>query len=166
MSLYESCTSIVVQFLQQQGLSAMAGWPKGERKRYTEPIVVVQVREMKADSAGFQDYLGEQYDEHTGLWREIYGKRLHITFGLDLYVTERGDSQSLREAAQKLSQAFVLGAPDGMWVEELSSEEIRWDESSRCLKLENSLQCGAWLQAVRGAESEFLDFELRGVCNT
>ena len=166
MELGESCTSIVVRYLKQQGLNAMAGWPKEERKRYTKPILVVQVREMQADSAGFQDYLGERYEESTGLWQEVYGKKLHITFGLDLYVTERGDSQSLREAAQQLSQAFVLGAPDGMWVEEIFGGEIRWDESSRCLKLENSLRCGAWLQAVRGVDSKFLDFELRGVCNT
>ena len=63
----------------------MTAWTGRERERLTRPTAVVSVRKCQVGPAGFQDYLGEQFDKDSGQWRELYGRKAELTLGLDLY---------------------------------------------------------------------------------
>ena len=128
----------------------------------TAPIVLVTVKEYNACSAGFEDYLGEQYNEENGTWEELYGRKAEVTLGLDLYAPERASEQSLQKLLERLISLLTLEAPDGLQVGNITCGQTKWDEGQRRLKREISARCTLWLRAVCSEGTEFLDFELRG----
>lgn len=81
----ENIREQMVDYLKERGVQAFAAWPAGERPVQEGALVVVSLRGCQAGPAGFQHYLGERYDERTGLWQELYGRKAALTFGLDLY---------------------------------------------------------------------------------
>lgn len=72
-------------FLREQGLQAMTDWPVEPRELLDGPVAVVSLRGCRAGPAGFQHYLGERYDREREQWVEVYGQKVQLTFGLDLY---------------------------------------------------------------------------------
>ena len=126
-------------------------------------MAVVSLRGCKASSSGFQNYLGERYEEETGRWEERYGHRAELTFGLDLYAPERGDGESLQKAFDALAGVLLLNGPEGMELKELSCGETARDGESRRLKRPVEAVFVLCLSAVVDAGGIFTDFELRGV---
>ena len=89
-------------FLREQGLQAMTDWPVEPRELLDGPVAVVSLQGCRAGPAGFQHYLGERYDREREQWVEVYGQKVQLTFGLDLYAPPQ-----LGEAAMQLSLIHI-----------------------------------------------------------
>lgn len=109
----ENIREQMVDYLKEQGVQAFAAWPAGERPVQEGALVVVSLRGCQAGPAGFQHYLGERYDERTGLWQELYGRKAALTFGLDLYAPRGQGDVGIQTAFDQVVQAFAQGAPPG-----------------------------------------------------
>ena len=75
----------MAEFLRGQDIDAVCAWPEEARVRRDHVAAAVSLRACQGGPGGFQDYLGERYNEAAGRWEELYGKRVKLTFGLDLY---------------------------------------------------------------------------------
>ena len=159
----EGIRQVMADWLNDRGVPAVTAWPVSPRQEREEPVVVVSLRGCKAGAAGFQDYLGERYNEAEDRWEERYGKRAELTFGLDIYAPEKGGGQMVQKAFDALAGALILGGPEGIVLGEFSCGETVRDSESRRLKRPVEAFCTVWLCAVCGAGGGFVDFELRGV---
>lgn len=159
----EAIRERMADYLNDQGAEAVTAWPGRDRLRRDRPVVVVPLRSCQAGSAGFQDYLGERYNEETGLWEELYGRKATLTFGLDLYAPAQGDGADLQAAFDVLAEALTRGGPPGLAVQEFSCGETEYDAAARLQKRSAQAVCQAYLCAAAQPGGEFLDFELRGV---
>ena len=152
----------MADYLNGQGVAAVVAWPAEERTE-AGPVVVVSLRGCEAGPAGFQNYLGERYDQESGQWEERYGRRARLTFGLDLYAREREGGQVVQEAFDALAGALIRGGPRDLPVEEFSCGETEYDRESRRLRRPVRAVCNVWLCATSRPGGQFVDFELRGV---
>lgn len=160
----ESVRRVMADWLNAQGVPAVTAWPVSPRQEREQPVVVVSLRGCKAGPAGFQDYLGERYDEREDRWEERYGKKAELTLGLDIYAPEKeGGGEAVQAAFDALAGVLILGGPEGIDLREFSCGETLRDSGSRRLKRPVEAVCTAWLCAVRDAGGAFVDFELRGV---
>ena len=155
-------SAAVCRWLTERGIPAREGWSGQVRSATGEAFVLVSVREYTACNAGFEHYLGERYNEETAAWEELYGRKVELTLGLDLYAREREREAALQELAQKVAGALTLETPEGLQIGRITCGETVWSEKQRCLTREMSAACTAWLRAVCSEGGEFLDFELRG----
>ncbi len=153
----------MVQYLRDRGVEAMAAWPEGRRPELAGPAVSVSLRGCQAGPAGFQNYLGERYNEESGQWEEIYGRSAKLTFGLDLYAPAETGRAALQSAFDALAGALAQGGPEGLAREEFSCGEMEYDKSGRLLKRPVQAVCRACLRVTEAAGGSFTDFELRGV---
>jgi len=152
----------MVRYLSGRGVEAAAAWPEGGRTKLTGPRTIVSLRGCQAGPAGFQNYLGERYNESTGLWEELYGRNATLTFGLDLYVPAEGGGAALQTAFDALLEALAQGGPEGMAVEQVSCGETEHDKSGRLLKRTAQAVCRTYLCTAEGDGGLFEEFELRG----
>lgn len=159
----ENIRQMMADYLNERGVPAVTAWPMSPRQEREEPMVVVSIRGCKAGPAGFQNYLGERYDEKTDRWEERYGKKAELTFGLDVYAPEKGDGEMVQRAFDALAGVLILGGPEGVDLREFSCGQTVRDSESRRLKRPVEAVCTAWLCAVTDAGGAFIDFELRGV---
>ena len=88
----------MADYLSANGVAAEPAWSGRERTALTGPKAVVSVRKCQVGPAGFQDYLGERFDEDSGQWRELYGRKAELTLGLDLYAPEETEGAELERA--------------------------------------------------------------------
>lgn len=152
----------MADYLNNSGVNAMAAWPEKSWRPGKNPVAVVSLRGCRAESSGLMDYLGERFNEKTGLWEELYGKKAQLIFGLDLYAPEKGDGADLQAAFDRLAQALTLGSPEGLAIREFSCGETVYDPVSRMRKRPVQAVCDAWLCAAAQPGGTFRDFELRG----
>ena len=157
---------VMADYLNGKGVRAITAWPDAPRAEGEEPVVVVSLRGCRVGPAGFQNYLGERFDEASGRWEERYGKRAELTFGLDIYAPEQGGGEGVQKAFDALAGALLLGGPDGMDLREFSCGATVWDAQRRRLRRPVEAVCAAWLCAAADAGGGFVDFELRGVLKT
>ena len=150
-------------YLSARGVPAVTAFPAVPRREEGGPVAVVSLRGCRAVSSGFQNYLGERYDEASGRWEERYGKKAELTFGLDLYAPERADGEVLQRAFDELAGVLLTGGPEGMELKELSCGETVRDGESRRLKRPAEAVFTLCLTAAADAGGPFTDFELRGV---
>ena len=75
----------MTDYLTAQGVESMTAWPKDRMGALTAPLAVVQVKEVEASSAGFQNYLGQRYDAETRRWTEAFGQKVSVYFMVTLY---------------------------------------------------------------------------------
>jgi len=130
-------------FLRQQGVDAVCAYPEERRRQRSGPVAAVSLRACQGGPGGFRDYLGERYDESTGQWQELYGRRVTLTFGLDLY----GES---------------AGGPAGLALRELSCGETEFDRAAGLYRRAVTAVCQGYLYAVADEGGTFLDFVVRG----
>lgn len=156
----------MTQYLRERGLQAVTAWPREERREGTGAVVLVSLRRCQAGPSGFQDYLGERYNQETGQWEELYGRRVRLTFGLDLYAGAQAGEQAIQAAFDELAGALQEGSPEGLAVQELTCRETAYDRDGRLLKREAEAVCTAYLYAVTLPGGVFLEFEIRGGMKT
>ena len=159
---FQAVREQMAAFLRQQGVDAVCAYPEERRNRRSGPVAAVSLRACQGGPGGFRDYLGERYDQETGLWQELYGRRAQVTFGLDLYAPEEGDGVALQQALDALTQALAQGGPGGLAVQEVSCGETTYDTRQRLVKKTVQAVCQAYLHAVTRPGGLFVDFELRG----
>ena len=158
----EAIRERMAEYLVGQGVETVTAWPGRERMERSAPVVVVSLRRCQAGPAGFQDYLGERYNGETGLWEERYGRKVELTFGLDLYAPGQEEGAELQAAFDALACALTRGGPEGLAVREFSCGETEYDGRARLLKRKAQAVCQAYLCATAQPGGLFLDFELRG----
>ena len=150
-------------FLTEQGLDAVTAGPERGRTKRARAAAAVSLRSCEGGPAGFQDYLGERYNLDTGRWEELYGRRVKITFGLDLYAARRsGGAAAIDQALDTLSAALNGPGPDGLNILEFSIGETQFREDSGLYHCPVEAVCQARLYAVADEGGTFLDFEIRG----
>ena len=159
----ERICHVVADYLNERGVAAVTAWPAAPRQEREEPVAVVSLRGCRAGHSGFQNYLGDRFDQETGRWEERYGKKAELTFGLDIYAPEKGGGEAVQETFDALAGALLLGGPQGMDLREFSCGQTLWDGERRRLKRPVEAVCTAWLCAVADQGSGFIDFNLRGV---
>ena len=162
----ERIRQMMADHLRKRGVPAVTAWPGEARQEREEPVVVVSLRRCRMGPAGFQNYLGERYDEGSGRWEERYGRRAELVFGLDIYAPERGGGEGIQRTFDALAGALLLGGPEGMDLREFSCGATVWDAQRRRLRRPVEAVCAAWLCAAADAGGGFVDFELRGVLKT
>lgn len=154
----------LADYLREQGLHAVTAWSEETRKRHEKPVIAVSLKESKSAGAGFQNYLGERYNEETQCWEELYGKKLSLTFGLDLYGGKELGAEGCRKAFDELADALAAGGPEGLRLGTLSCGETRFDQETGMYLCPAELEASAWMYAVAtGDGGLLLDFTVRGV---
>ena len=152
----------VADFLAGHGVQTVTAWPNEARTRRDGAVAAVSVRKCQGGPSGFQDYLGERYDPESGRWEELYGKRVSITFGLDLYADTQAGEGAIQSAFDAIAAAFQQDSPEGLEVQEFGCGETAYDAAGRMLKRSVEAICTAYLYAVTEPGGAFLDFEIRG----
>lgn len=152
----------MAEFLRAGGVEALTAWPRGARKRLNGVVAAVSLRSCEGGPAGFQDYLGERYNADAGRWEELYGKRVRLVLGLDLYAPRGVGEAGIRVAFDALAQRLRSGGPEGLRVVELSCGETVYDQGTELFHAAVETVCEAYLYAVADEGGAFLDFEIRG----
>lgn len=145
--------------LRKRGVEAVTAWGPEKRRAPGKAMVVVSLRRAESTPPGFQGYLGERYDPVKGRWEELYGKRVELLFGLDVYAESAEEVQAGLDA---LGAALEDQGPAGMTAVEVSMGETAYQSGSRRYVCPVEARFSAWATAVRGEEDSFLDFEVRG----
>ena len=155
----EELRQSVADFLISHGLPAVTAWSESRRTRPGEAVAAVSMRSMECRTPGFQDYLGERYNETLGRWEELYGRKVAFTFGVDVY---GATAEIVREGINTLSLALSREGPAGLQPTELQVGEATYQESDRRYMCPAQVRFAAWLTAVTGEDGSFLDFEVKG----
>ena len=163
MNGLDTIRQAMTAFLTEQGVAAVTAWPDETRTRRDQAVAAVSLRRCEGGPSGFQDYLGERYNQEAGRWEELYGRRVKITFGLDLYAAQSsGGAAAIDKALDTLSAALNGPGPDGLNILEFSIGETQFREDSELYHCPVEAVCQARLYAVADEGGTFLDFEIRG----
>ena len=113
---FQAVREQMAAFLRQQGVDAVCAYPEERRRQRSGPVAAVSLRACQGGPGGFRDYLGERYDESTGQWQELYGRRAALTFGLDLYGTSAAEFDRAaglyRRAVTAVCQGYLYAVAD------------------------------------------------------
>lgn len=146
-------------FLKERGLEAVTAWGPERRLRAGEPVVAVSLRGFESGAPGFQDYLGERYNTEAGCWEELYGKRVELTFGLDVYAAS---AEGVQAGLDALQAALGEKGPAGLCPVGVSAGETAFQNSGGRYFCPVQARFSAWAVAVSREDGAFLDFEVRG----
>lgn len=152
----------MAQYLNEQGVAAVTAWESGRRVRREEPVVAVSLRSCEGGPSGFQDYLGEQFDEASGTWRELYGKKAELTLGLDIWAPKSGGEAACAGLFDRLAQALTLGGPDGLRLREVSCGETTYDGDEGLFHCPAQAVGSVFLIAEATEDGLFTDFMVKG----
>ena len=158
----DSLRETAADWLREKGIEAVTAWPGGDRSRRAGAVAAVSLRACESGPGGFQDYLGERYDAPTATWRELYGKKLRVTVGLDLYAPAEGGEAACHRPFDRMPAALHSGGPPGLKVRSLSRGEGRFDEGQGLFCCPVEAVCEAWLYAETDGSGAFLRFEVKG----
>ena len=150
------------EFLRAGGLEAVTAWPETARSRIEGVVAAVSLRSCEGGPAGFQDYLGERYNAEAGRWEELYGKKVRLVLGLDLYAPRGVGEAGIRTAFDSLAERLRSEGPEGLRLLELSGGETTYDQGLGLYHEVVEVVCEAYLYAVADEGGAFLDFEIRG----
>lgn len=153
----------LAEYLESKGLEAVTAWGEERRPRPGRAVAVVSLRAMESAQPGFQSYLGERYDEERGCWEELYGKRVELTFGMDLYAAT---AEAVQAGLDALSAALGEGGPEGMEPLDFSAGETVYRQEDRRYFCPVQARLGVWAVAAAREDGAFLDYEVRGESKT
>ena len=162
MNGLEELRCAMADYLNGQGVWAVPAWEAGQRMKPDEAVAAVSLRGCEGGPAGFQDYLGQQYDPESGLWRELYGRRAQVTLGLDIRASRSGGERACTQMFSAMVQALTVGGPEGMRLQELSCGETVFDEAEGLFRLPVKAVGVVFLYAVTDENGSFTDFTVKG----
>lgn len=162
MKELDKLQAYMADYLEGQGIPVVLAWPETMRKRLDRPVVVVSLRSCEGGPTGFQDYLGERFDEKTGIWQELYGKRVKVVFGLDIYAPRESGVEGCQTIFNTLAGALNSAGPTGLHISVLSSKETLFQTTSGLYYCPAEGVCEVWVYAVADEEGIFSDFEVKG----
>ena len=152
----------MADYLQEQGIDAQCAYPEMRRARRDGVVTAVSLLACQGGPEGFRDYLGERYDQESGQWQELYGKKIVLTFGLDLYAPQNGGAAVIQSAFDKMAEALRREGPPGLRLLELSCGETEFDQGAGLYRRTVEALCQGYLYAVAEEGGTFLDFIVRG----
>lgn len=152
----------MTEFLAAAGVEALTAWPTGGRGLRTAPVAVVQVKEVEAGAAGFQNYLGQVYDPAARQWTENYGQRVTVKFAIDLYSPQGAGEEGCRKLLDQVAEAFLRGGPGGFGVEKWSAGETAFDQASGMFRGRLQAVCRGTLVAGTEETGEITGFTVKG----
>lgn len=126
------------------------------------PVVAVSMRSCTAEQSGFANYLGERKNTETGIWEELYARKINVILGLDIYASVELGETAIELVFDQLVEALTIQSMDGMTLGEISCKETGYDEGERLLKRTVEAEGMLYLYAVAEAGETFLDFKLKG----
>ena len=152
----------MAECLRKAGVEAVCAWPGGARRRVQGPVAAVSLRSCQGGPGGFRDYRGERYNQERGCWEELYGRKVRLVFGLDLYAPGPDGAPALRTAFDVVAGALQREGPEELKLLELSCGEVEDDPGTDLLRCPAEAVCEGWLYAVADEAGAFLDFIVRG----
>lgn len=162
MNALEKLRQELVEYLNGCGVSAVAAWESGRRVGRDSAVVAVSLRSCEGGPAGFQDYLGEFWDEEKGCWTEWYGRKAEVTFGLDIWGPRSGGESMCAALFSDAVQALTLGGPEGLQVREISCGETVFDEQEGLFCCPAKTVGTVFLRARADENGVFTDFTVKG----
>lgn len=159
MTGVKELTAALAQWLTDGGVNAVTAWGSEHRARPTAALAAVSLRGLEGGSAGYQDYLGEQFNEKSGAWEELYGKKLELTFGLDLYAATAGEVSA---ALERMGELLGGGGRSGMTPAGFSAGETVYQSESRRYFCPIQARFQVWAVATAREGETFLDFKIKG----
>ena len=158
----EELRQALAEYLNACGVPAVPAWENGKRIRRDTAVSAVCLRSCEGGPAGFQDYLGEFWDEEKGLWTERYGRRAQLEFGLDIWAPRSGGESACAAHFARLAQTLALGGPDGLRFHEVSCGETVFDETEGLFHCPVKAVSTVFLQAALDESGAFTDFTVKG----
>lgn len=152
----------MADLLRAHGLAAVEAWPGRDRQRLTGVVAAVSIRSCTAEPGAFWEYLGEELDADAGVWRERYGRRLEVVFGLDLYAPGEAGGGACQTGFDALAQALHTGTGGGLRLIALSRGEVSYDQELDVLRCPAEARCRAYLYASAEEGGAFTDFVVKG----
>lgn len=149
----------LAEHLSQRGLEAVTAWSEGRRKAAGQAVAVVSLRQVSGGAPGFQDYLGEEFDTERGCWMERYGKKVGLTFGVDVTAAT---AEEVRAGIDRLGEILSMGGPEELKPTGFSAEETTYDTAAKRYVCRTSVEFSAWAVAEVEEGETFLNFEVRG----
>lgn len=146
-------------YLEEKGLAAVTAWSSEKRLRPGAAVSAVSLRGLESSAPGYQDYLGERYNEPAGVWEELYGKKMELTFGLDLTAET---AEEVQRGLEVLGTALSEGGPAGMVPAGWSAGETVYQSESKRYFCPVQAAFRVWAVAAAREDGTFLDFEVRG----
>lgn len=162
MSGLEELRQALADYLNGCGVPAVPAWESGKRVRRDIAVSAVSLRSCEGGPAGFQDYLGEFWEEEKGCWVEKYGRKAELTFGLDIWGPRSGGESACAAHFFKLAQALSLGTPEGLRFREVSCGEAVFEEQEGLFHCPVKAVCAVFLEAAREESGAFTDFRVKG----
>jgi hypothetical protein len=152
----------LIDYLTGQEIHAIAAWQKESRKAHEKPVAVVSLKSLELAPLSHQNYLGEQLDESSALRVPVYGRKLALTFAIDLYAP-KGEAEQCHGLFSQLGQALCTGGPEGLTVEKLSCGEMRYDSEAGLLTCPAELTTQAWCYLTVQEDGQVItDFIVKG----
>ena len=150
----------LAEYLRQCGLEAVTAWGQAGRLRPGRAAAAGSLRAIEGGTPGFRDYLGEWYDLGSGQWKEIYGKKVELTFGVDI---SAATAEEVQTGIDALGAALSQGGPEGLRSVGFSAGETVYDQTAKRYVCPAQARFSAWAVAETGEEDgAFLDFEVKG----
>lgn len=162
MNGLEELRQELVAYLNGCGVAAVAAWESGRRTHREEAVAAVSLKGCEGGPAGFQDYLGEFWDEDKGRWTEWYGRKAEVTFGLDVWGPRNGGETMCTSLFSDAVQALTLGGPEGLKLREVSCGETVFDEQEGLFHCPAKAVGVVFLRARADENGVFTDFTVKG----
>lgn len=159
MTGVKELTAALAQWLTAGGVSAVTAWGESRRQRPNAALAAVSLRGLEGGNAGYQDYLGERFNEKSGAWEELYGKKLELTFGLDVYAATAGEVSA---ALERMGELLGGGGPEGMAPAGFSAGETVYQSEQRRYFCPVQAKFQVWAVAAAREGETFLDFKIKG----
>ena len=154
----------VVSTLKGAGVTAFRAFPETAENLPAAGGVSVEAETYKVSGAGLGDYLGTRAANGGKAEKELFGKRLELTLGLEVFAPfgGAGGATVCGQAADNLHEALAA-LPVGLKVLEMDCGEVSADEELNAYRCRCTAKCLAFLVAETDGEApEFTDFKLKG----
>ena len=156
-------TKAVCDAVTKCGTFAICRYPAETKLKYRQPAAAVYIKESRGLSSGFGEYIGTRTTPEGGE-TEIYGKKLAMTIGFDVFSPE-GSQYGAEGCSRALSN--VLNAmslvPSAIKPREITLGDTKFNSQTGMYMAQGEIRCDVYVSAERDDDGTFTDFRLRGV---
>lgn len=162
--MLDAVMDAVVAALRSAGIRCFRAFPETEKDLPDGAGVSLGIDSYKVLSAGMGDYIGMRAAAGGSDETALFGKRVDLTLGLEVFAPFGGKSGSslCTETMDRLRNALST-MPEGMKALEMDCGEVKADEELGTYRCRCQVKCLAFLVAEsEGDTPVFTDFRLKG----
>lgn len=161
--MLDAVLEAIVGTLKEAGVFAFRAFPEAAEKLPAAGGVSISVESYRVNSSGLSDYLGIKTAGGGTGEREVFGRRLALKLGMEVFVPFGcGGSAACEQATERLREALTK-LPSGVRLLEMHCGEVNADEEAGAYRCKCRAECLAFLVAESDGETpEFTDFKLKG----